>query len=104
MISHPTLFNLLFVFLVGGLHAETIDHAGTSYWIQRVDPKTVKIELFLPEKAGEPNTFPKLEARLAAQGRRLRFAMNSGIYEGTFLPTGLHIAEGPHKDTQPLSP
>jgi len=94
MVRHPTLFGLLLVSLVGGLRAETVEHAGTSYWIQRVDPKAVKIELFLPEKAGEPNTFPKLEARLAAQGRRLRFAMNSGIYEGTFLPTGLHIAEG----------
>ena len=74
--------------------AETIDHEGTTYWIYRVDPGKEKVELYLGEQKGEPNTFPKLEARLQKQGRRLKFAMNSGIFEGTFLPSGLHIAEG----------
>lgn len=83
MLRRPTLF-LFLLSLAAGLRAETIDHGGASFWIYRVDPKAVKIDLFLPDKAGEPNTFPKLEAQLAAKGRRLVFAMNSGIYEGDF--------------------
>jgi uncharacterized protein YigE (DUF2233 family) len=100
MVPRPTLFTLL-CFFATSLCAETIEHGGASFWIHRVDPKAVKIELFLPEKAGEPNTFPKLEAKLAAQGRRLVFAMNSGIYEGNFRPTGLHVSEG--KEITPLN-
>jgi uncharacterized protein YigE (DUF2233 family) len=93
MVRRHTLFFFL-LSLAAGLRAETIDHGGASFWIYGVDPKAVKIELFLPEKAGEPNTFPKLEAQLAAKGRRLVFAMNSGIYEGNFRPTGLHVSDG----------
>lgn len=87
-------FVLAFVFTTTPLWSETIEHAGTTYWVQRVDPAKDRLELFLAERAGEPNTFPKLEAHLAAEGKRLRFAMNSGIFERTFLPSGLHIAEG----------
>lgn len=74
--------------------AETIEHAEANFFVYRVDPGTEKIELFLSEKRGEPNTFPKLDERIRAQGRRLKFAMNSGIFEETFLPSGLHIADG----------
>lgn len=94
MPRHLTLFILATTILHGALRSETIEHAGTRYWIQRVDPGKDKLELHLSAKPGEPNTFPKLEARLAAQGRRLRFAMNSGIFEGNFMPSGLHIAGG----------
>lgn len=100
MVPRPTLFIPLLL-LASPLRAETIEHGGATFWIHRVDPKAVKIELFLPEKAGEPNTFPKLEAKLAAEGRRLVFAMNSGIYEGNFRPTGLHVSEG--KEITPLN-
>lgn len=94
MLPRPTLFGLAVLLVSASLQAETLEHAGTTFWIHRVDPKATKIELFLPDKANEPNTFPKLEARLASQGRRLVFAMNSGIFEGNFLPTGLHVSEG----------
>ncbi len=94
MILRPTLFGLAVLLASALLRGETIEHAGTTFWIHRVDPKATKIELFLPDKVGEPNTFPKLEARLAAEGRRLVFAMNSGIFEGNFRPTGLHVAAG----------
>lgn len=101
MILRLTLFTLATTILHGSLRSETIEHAGTRYWIQRVDPAKDHLELHLPEKAGEPDTFPRLEARLAAQGRKLRFAMNSGIFEGNFLPTGLHVAGG--KTITPLN-
>lgn len=95
MLRPLTLYGLaVFLSASTALRSETIEHAGTTYWVQRVDPAMDQLELFLAETAGEPNTFPKLEARLAAQGKRLRFALNSGIFEGNFLPSGLHIAEG----------
>ncbi|MDF1656734.1 MAG: phosphodiester glycosidase family protein [Verrucomicrobiales bacterium] len=92
MMRHLTLFGILFAFLP--LHAETVQHRGTTFHVYRVTPETETVELFLAERKGEPNTFPKLEARLKKQGLRLKFAMNSGIFEGNFLPTGLHISEG----------
>lgn len=92
MMRHLTLFGILFSFLP--LHAETVQHRGTTFHVYRVTPETETVELFLAERKGEPNTFPKLEARLKKQGLRLKFAMNSGIFEGNFLPTGLHISEG----------
>ncbi len=96
MATHPTLFSLaLFLCcLSSSARAETMEHAGTTYWIYRVTPGREKIELHLSEKEGVPNTFPKLETRLQGQGRRLKFAINSGIFEGTFRASGLHIAEG----------
>jgi uncharacterized protein YigE (DUF2233 family) len=97
MVTHPTLLSLglaLLIPLSPAAQAETIEHAGTTYWIYRVEPGKEKIELHLSEKEGIPNTFPKLETRLQGQGRRLKFAMNAGIFEGTFRASGLHIAEG----------
>lgn len=104
LVMHSTLFGLalaLLVSLSSPAQAETIEHAGTTYLIYRVKPGTEKIELFLSEKEGVPNTFPKLEARLQKQGRRLKFAINSGIFEGNFRASGLHIAEG--KTVTPLN-
>ena len=94
MVRHLTLLCLLAIAFPGVTGAETMEHAGTTYWIYRVAPGKEKIELHLSEKAGVPHTFPKLEERLRGEGRRLKFAMNSGIFEGNFRASGLHIAEG----------
>ncbi len=99
MVRHLTLFGLLC--LASAARAETVEHAGTRYLVHRFDPKTTRLELHLSAGAGIPNTFPNVAARVEASGRRLVFAMNSGIYEGNFLPTGLHIAEG--KTVVPLN-
>ena len=86
---------LLFLLLLSTcLHAEVIEHEGTSYYIYRLQPEEEKLELHWSGKKGLPNKFTELEARLRQKGRRLRFAMNSGIFEGNFLPSGLHIGEG----------
>lgn len=97
MVLRSTLLSLFLALVLlpsPAILAETVDHAGTTYWVYRVDAGKEKVELYLGEQNGEPNTFPKLEARVQKQGRRLKFAMNSGIFEGTFLPSGLHIAGG----------
>ncbi len=92
--AFPILLSAFWLLTPAKTEAELIEHAGASFLVYRVDSKSEKVELHLAEKPGEPNTFPKLEARLQQQGRRLKFAMNSGIFEGTFLPTGLHVAGG----------
>jgi uncharacterized protein YigE (DUF2233 family) len=74
--------------------AETIDHLGTSYWVYRLKGQGQKLELYLSAKAGEPHRFPDLAERVTASGRRLTFALNAGIFEPGFLPSGLHISEG----------
>jgi len=99
MYFHGTLCGLVLLLALSLLNsvpadAEEIEHAGASFLIYRVDSKSERVELHLAEKPGEPNTVPKLEARLQRQGRRLKFAMNSGIFEGNFLPTGLHVSGG----------
>ncbi len=78
----------------GILSADPIEFNGVKFWIQEVDPGKAQLELHLPGKANEPNTFTKVRDRVEKEGRRLVFATNSGIFEGTFLPTGLHVAKG----------
>ena len=95
MMRHPTLFGLLFLLLSPLLsRAETIEFKGVLFYVYRHDPAKEKLQIFPGEPPGTPNTFPALEKRLNAKGLQLRFAMNSGIFEPTFLPSGLHISDG----------
>ena len=73
---------------------QPVTHEGTDYWIYTHNPSKEKLELFLSEKPGTPNKFTTLEARLNQKGKRLRFAVNGGIFEPNFLPSGLHISGG----------
>ncbi len=74
--------------------AETVVFEDTAYYVYHHDPAKEKLELWLSEGPGKPNTFPKVEARAKSAGRKLKFALNSGIFEGNFMPSGLHISEG----------
>ena len=94
IVMHLTLLGLLLNPVGSGLQAETVEFNGNLFWVYHYDPAKEKLELFLGEPQGKPNTFTGLEKRLNAQGRQLKFAMNSGIFEGTFFPSGLHISEG----------
>ena len=76
-------------------HAETIEFRGAKFYVHRVDPKTEKIELFwIRQSARVSPTFQTLEQQLDRNGKRLRFAMNGGMYDTGFVPTGLFISEG----------
>ncbi len=75
--------------------AETVEFRGARFFVYRFDPKVEKLELFLPgQSAKRSPTFEQLERDLNAKGRRLKVAMNAGIYEPGFVPSGLHISEG----------
>ncbi|MCB1231850.1 MAG: phosphodiester glycosidase family protein [Verrucomicrobiae bacterium] len=85
----------LFAGFSGFAEAETIEFRGARFFVYRFDPKVEKLELFLPGQG--PNrspTFQQLEKDLNAKGRRLKVAMNAGIYEPGFRPSGLTISEG----------
>lgn len=68
---------------------------GVRYRVHRIDPAAGKLQLVLQNELGQPyNTFKRLERSLNAKGQQLKFAMNAGIYEPGFVPTGLHIENG----------
>lgn len=74
---------------------ETVEHRGAKFHVYRFDPKTEKLELFLLKQTSQKvPTFEQLEKDLNTEGRRLKVAMNAGIYEPGFVPSGLHVSEG----------
>lgn len=65
------------------------------YTVVRVDTRTQDLRLFLGDEQGVPfHRFAKLDAWLKPQGKRLRFAMNAGMYEPDYSPVGLFVADG----------
>lgn len=74
--------------------AEIVEHRDIAFHVYRLDASKETLELHLSEGKGKPNTFTALRDRLAAKNRKVTFAMNSGIFEGNFMPSGLHIANG----------
>ncbi|MFT5467686.1 MAG: hypothetical protein ACI8UO_002793 [Verrucomicrobiales bacterium] len=68
---------------------------GVRYRLYRIDPAEEKLQVVWRNEEGKPfNTFRKLESALNEDGKQIRFAMNAGIYEPGFVPTGLHIQSG----------
>ncbi len=53
------------------------------------------LRVFLADAGGRPyGSFTAVEGDLAAQGQRLAFAMNAGMYHPDRLPVGLYIENG----------
>jgi uncharacterized protein YigE (DUF2233 family) len=70
-------------------------HEGIPYTICEVDPAREELRLFLADETGEPyGHFSTLERALAAEGRRLAFAMNAGMYHEDRAPVGLYVEDG----------
>ncbi|MDF1823984.1 MAG: phosphodiester glycosidase family protein [Verrucomicrobiales bacterium] len=96
---HLSLFNL--ILFLSPLNAEIVQHRGTSFHVYRVEADKDAVQLLLAKRKGKPNKFTNVRQRLEKKGRQLKFAMNSGIFEGNFMPTGLHVSEG--KTITPLN-
>lgn len=61
----------------------------------RVDVRTERLELFLMDDEGRPfRRFDRLRSWLAGRNKRLRFAMNAGMFEPDLSPVGLLVQEG----------
>lgn len=65
------------------------------YTVMRVDTRSEDLRLFLRDEQGAPlHRLRRLDTWLKSQGKRLRFAMNAGMYEPDYAPVGLYVADG----------
>ncbi len=68
---------------------------GDPYTICEVDMTRDRLSLFLNNDAGQTyGYFSTIDNTLAAQGQRLGFAMNAGMYHEDRTPVGLYIENG----------
>jgi uncharacterized protein YigE (DUF2233 family) len=75
---------------------------GTSFTVCRVDLAAEQLALFWRDDMGRPyRQFSALRDALAAQGKKLEFAVNAGMYQPDFSPVGLFVANG--KQLVPLN-
>lgn len=79
----------------GEARAESLEHEGARFVVYRLDPKAETLDLVILKPDGPRSpTFEQLDRDLRAQGKRLKVAMNAGIYEPGFRPSGLHLSGG----------
>lgn len=77
------------------LDARTIEFAGKSFDVLKVDPKKQELRLFWKDAQGKPfGSFEALQESLKVEGKTMRFAMNAGIFSEDRTPGGLHIENG----------
>lgn len=85
---------------VGFANAESVavkevEFGGKAFRIYRLDPAKELLELVWKGADGQPyKNFRKVEAALNARGKRLKLAMNAGIYGPGVIPDGLHVENG----------
>ena len=74
---------------------EQVLHDGNRYSVCTVDMARDDLRLFLYDASGQPyGHFGPLDAALAAQGKRLVFAMNGGMYHDDRAPVGHYVENG----------
>jgi uncharacterized protein YigE (DUF2233 family) len=83
--------------------SEKVEHQGTLYHVHRIERAQLSaLELRWLGKDGKPlRDFEGLRKELAAEGKRIAFATNAGIYENGPKPCGLTICAG--KELVPLN-
>lgn len=68
---------------------------GSAYTACSFDPAAKTLRLFSLDKTGEPyRYFQSLADALQAEGQRLTFAMNAGMFDDNQRPIGLYVEEG----------
>lgn len=71
------------------------DFAGNDYVICRFDLGEDDLRFFWKDPAGRVyGTFTALSGHLEAEGQRLAFATNGGMYGDDYAPIGLYVEEG----------
>ena len=64
------------------------------FTVCEADPMKDDIRLFLNDDDGQPlGTFTNLEDKVRAEGNRLAFAMNAGMYHPDRRPVGLYVED-----------
>ena len=65
------------------------------FYEYRVDPGKTNLAIFWRDETAKPfQTFQKLQHALLKQNKKLRFAMNGGIFQEDLKPLGLFVGEG----------
>src|SRR5262245_48572389 len=65
------------------------------FTVIRVDPRTERLELFSRDEDGQPFArFDRLKAWLEGKNKRLKFAMNAGMFKPDLSPVGLFVQDG----------
>ena len=74
----------------------TVDHAGQAFTVCEVDAQAADLRLFLRDAGtGQPlASFGNVDSRLEAEGQRLVFGMNAGMYHTDRRPVGLYVENG----------
>jgi len=75
-------------------HCFRVGQGSSRATVCRVDLSADRLQLFLQDEHGHVfGGFAALDAWLAQRGRTLGFAMNAGMFNPDYLPTGLFIAD-----------
>lgn len=70
-------------------------YEGVSYSLCEVDAQQADLRLFLNDDHGNPlGQFTAIDQVLAAQGKKLSFAMNAGMYHDDRSPVGHYVENG----------
>jgi len=88
--------SLLLALVAAPVHAACTDtqYQGLSYTLCTVAPGD-DLRLFHRDAQGQPyGSFARIETDLAAQGQRLVFAMNAGMFHPDRRPVGLYVEGG----------
>jgi uncharacterized protein YigE (DUF2233 family) len=93
----PRWWRMLFCVFAGLLSSASGAAPDPRFTVVRVDTRHERLQIFLRDDDGRPyGSFRRLEAALEKQHRRLRFAMNAGMYHADFSPVGLLVQDGLH--------
>ena len=78
------------------LECGPVFHLGATFTVCRVDAARSDLRLFLydPETGAPLGSFTNVDRLLAAEGARLAFAMNAGMYHQDRSPVGHYVQEG----------
>ncbi len=94
MILRSALALLLFAGATNATDCQRVTHDGQGYTVCAVDAQD-DLRLFLTAPDGQPyGGFDRIDTALAAEGARLGFAMNAGMYHPDRRPVGLYQDPG----------
>ncbi len=94
MRNSAALALLLVAGMARGETCRTMNHDGDGYAVCEVQA-AADLRLFLRDPEDQPiGTFDRLRERVEAEGGRLVFAMNGGMYHSDRAPVGLYIENG----------
>jgi uncharacterized protein YigE (DUF2233 family) len=92
-------YTIALFFLMLGASSEASENRFT---VITVDTRRERLDVFLNDDKGKPfKRFNRLSSWLKMRNKKLKFAMNAGMYDRDFTPVGLLVVDG--KQLSPLN-